>query len=91
MSKTKIQYYCTACGSLHSKWSGQCGDCGAWNTLEESISIPTSKTTASRSGSYAGEQVAIRSLHEVSLAEDPRIPTRQSELDRVLGGGLVAG
>lgn len=91
MSKTKIQYYCTACGSLHSKWSGQCGDCGAWNTLEESISIPTSKTTSSRSGSYAGEQVAIRSLHEVSLAEDPRIPTRQSELDRVLGGGLVAG
>ena len=91
MSKTKIQYYCTACGSLHSKWSGQCGDCGAWNTLEESISVPTSKTTTTRSGGYAGEQVAIRSLHEVSLAEDPRIPTRQSELDRVLGGGLVAG
>ena len=91
MSKTKIQYYCTACGSLHSKWSGQCGDCGAWNTLEESISVPTSKTATTRSGGYAGEQVAIRSLHEVSLAEDPRIPTRQSELDRVLGGGLVAG
>lgn len=91
MIKTKIQYYCTACGSLHSKWSGQCGDCGAWNTLEESISVPTSKTATTRSGGYAGEQVAIRSLHEVSLAEDPRIPTRQSELDRVLGGGLVAG
>lgn len=91
MSKTKIQYYCTACGSLHNKWSGQCGDCGAWNTLEESISVPTSKTATTRSGGYAGEQVAIRSLHEVSLAEDPRIPTRQSELDRVLGGGLVAG
>ena len=91
MSKTRLQYYCTACGSLHSKWSGQCSDCGAWNTLEESISVPASKAPATRSGSYAGEAIAIRSLHEVSLSEDPRIPTDQPELDRVLGGGLVAG
>ena len=91
MSKTRLQYYCTACGSLHSKWSGHCSDCGAWNTLEESISVPASKAPATRSGSYAGEAIAIRSLHEVSLSEDPRIPTDQPELDRVLGGGLVAG
>jgi DNA repair protein RadA/Sms len=92
MSKAKLQYYCTACGSLHSKWGGQCGECGAWNTLEETLSIPPGKNPQNnRSGSYAGEQVAIRSLHEVSLSEDPRIPTHQPELDRVLGGGLVAG
>jgi DNA repair protein RadA/Sms len=92
MSKAKLQYYCTACGSLHTKWGGQCSDCGAWNTLEESLSIPSTKGTSNnRSGGYAGEQVAIRSLHEVSLSENPRIPTRQPELDRVLGGGLVAG
>ncbi|MFN3785357.1 MAG: AAA family ATPase, partial [Thiothrix sp.] len=89
MSKSKLQYYCTACGSLHTKWSGQCSDCGAWNTLEESVSLPTSKVA--RSGSYAGEQAVIRSLHDVSFSEDPRIPTHQTELDRVLGGGLVAG
>ncbi|MEZ5451920.1 MAG: DNA repair protein RadA [Thiothrix sp.] len=91
MSKAKLQYYCTACGSLHSKWSGQCGDCGAWNTLEESVALPANKSPQHRSGSYAGEQTAIRSLHEVSLSEDPRIATHQAELDRVLGGGLVAG
>ncbi|MEN9501071.1 MAG: repair protein RadA [Pseudomonadota bacterium] len=91
MSKAKLQYYCTACGSVHSKWGGQCGDCGAWNTLEESISLPTSKASAPRSGGYAGEQVAIRSLHEVSLSDNPRILTQQAELDRVLGGGLVNG
>jgi DNA repair protein RadA/Sms len=90
MSKAKLQYYCSACGSLHNKWGGQCGDCGAWNTLEESLSLPAGKNNT-RTGGYAGEQVTIRSLNEVSLGEDPRIPTRQPELDRVLGGGLVAG
>ncbi len=92
MSKAKLQYYCTACGSLHPKWGGQCGDCGAWNTLEETLSIPANKSPVnSRAGGYAGEQATIRSLHEVSLTEAPRILTHQPELDRVLGGGLVAG
>lgn len=93
MSKTKVQYHCTACGAVHSKWNGQCSECQAWNTLEETVSVPQTKAVTSkhRSGSYAGEQSAIRSLDEVSLEEDPRIPTHQPELDRVLGGGLVAG
>ncbi len=91
MSKAKLQYYCTACGSIHTKWGGQCGDCGAWNTLEESLAPAASKNATTRNGSYAGEQAIIRSLHEVSLSEDPRIPTHQPELDRVLGGGLVSG
>ena len=91
MSKAKLQYHCTACGSLHSKWSGQCGDCGAWNTLEETLNLPVSKQTTERTGNYTGEQAVIRSLQEVSLHESPRIPTQQAELDRVLGGGLVAG
>ncbi|QTR51713.1 DNA repair protein RadA [Candidatus Thiothrix anitrata] len=91
MSKAKLQYHCIACGSLHSKWSGQCADCGAWNTLEETLSLPVSKQTTERTGNYTGEQAVIRSLQEVSLHESPRIPTQQAELDRVLGGGLVAG
>ncbi|HRJ51681.1 MAG TPA: DNA repair protein RadA [Candidatus Thiothrix moscowensis] len=92
MSKAKLQYCCTACGGLHTKWSGQCGECGAWNTLEETVSLPAAKTTGNnRAGGYAGEQIAIRTLNEVSLSEDPRIQTHQPELDRVLGGGLVAG
>ncbi|OQX01198.1 MAG: DNA repair protein RadA, partial [Thiothrix lacustris] len=91
MSKAKLQYHCSACGSLHSKWSGQCSDCGAWNTLEESLNIPTSKQATERTGNYTGEQAVIRSLQEVSLHENPRIPTQQAELDRVLGGGLVSG
>ncbi|OQX12621.1 MAG: DNA repair protein RadA [Thiothrix lacustris] len=92
MSKVKLQYHCTACGSLHPKWSGQCGECGAWNTLEESISLPAGKPAINqRAGGYAGETAVIRSLNEVSLSEAPRILTHQPELDRVLGGGLVSG
>lgn len=92
MTKVKLQYQCNACGSLHPKWSGQCAECGAWNTLEESISPLTKKQTAhQRAGGYAGETAVIRSLNEVSLTEAPRIPTHQPELDRVLGGGLVSG
>ncbi|WGZ95694.1 MAG: DNA repair protein RadA [Candidatus Thiothrix putei] len=92
MSKAKLQYHCTACGGLHNKWSGQCSDCGAWNTLEEMLSFPASKNTQNnRAGGYAGEQAVIRSLNEVSLSEAPRILTHQPELDRVLGGGLMTG
>jgi DNA repair protein RadA/Sms len=91
VSKTKVQYYCTACGSVHSKWAGQCSECEAWNTLEESIAVATAKPANTRVGNYSGDKVAIRSLNEVNLSEDPRIPTQQPELDRVLGGGLVMG
>ncbi|WP_020394250.1 DNA repair protein RadA [Thiolinea disciformis] len=92
MAKKKLQYYCTSCGSVHSKWNGQCADCGAWNTLEESLATPASATASNpRFTGYSGEAVSIRSLSDISIQEDPRTPTNVQELDRVLGGGLVAG
>ncbi|TXH71559.1 MAG: DNA repair protein RadA [Thiothrix sp.] len=92
MAKTKLQYYCTACGSVHSKWNGQCSDCSAWNTLEESIAPPANAAPKNpRFTGYAGEPASIRSIKEIHIQEDPRTPTGVQELDRVLGGGLVAG
>lgn len=91
MAKTKVQYYCTSCGSIHTKWNGQCSDCGAWNTLEESIATPAQTTKNPRFTGYAGEAATVRSLKEIHIQEDPRTPTGVQELDRVLGGGLVAG
>ncbi len=91
MAKAKIQYHCTACGSMHSKWNGQCADCGAWNTLEESMAAPAQASKNPRFTGYTGEQASVRSLSEISVQEDPRMPTGVQELDRVLGGGLVAG
>jgi DNA repair protein RadA/Sms len=90
MSKVKTIYACTSCGSQSPKWVGQCPDCGAWNSLVEETEIKTPRS--SRFTGYANaENSAVQLLAQVALAEQPRLPTQLSELDRVLGGGLVMG
>jgi len=86
-AKSKVNYQCAACGAVHNKWTGQCADCGAWNTLSE---VVTAGATGPRFSSYAGES-AVQTLAEVNLTEQPRTLTGISELDRVLGGGVVRG
>ncbi|TNF36609.1 MAG: DNA repair protein RadA, partial [Gammaproteobacteria bacterium] len=88
MAKAKLQYQCTACGALHSKWSGQCSDCGEWNSLTESIAVKT--PSHPRFSGYAG-QSNIQNMADIELMEEPRTATGIGELDRVLGGGLVHG
>lgn len=87
--KQKHQYQCEQCGAVQSKWSGQCPDCGAWNSLIETIAVATA--SSARHASYSGEAPAIQSLSEVAAKAETRIGTGISELDRVLGGGLVIG
>jgi DNA repair protein RadA/Sms len=86
MAKAKTLYTCTECGGQASKWQGQCPQCSAWNTLVE--------TLAERSPArYQGLAQAgtVQVLSEVQAGEAPRRETGIGELDRVLGGGLVAG
>ena len=94
MAKKKTAYVCTDCGSDHSKWQGQCSDCGAWNTLQEFV-VSAAKTPAREAalGGYAGAAgtQGIQRLADVDLAEVPRISSGMQEFDRVLGGGLVPG
>jgi DNA repair protein RadA/Sms len=87
MAKAKTVYTCTECGGAAPKWQGQCPQCGAWNTLVESLVA----TTAVRFESVAGTRSVITSLASVSPQQNERIPTGLEEFDRVLGGGLVAG
>jgi len=83
-------YACTACGGQSSKWVGQCPDCGAWNTLQESVALPAA--AAGRFGSYVGTaEAAVRTLASITAGTETRLNTGLDELDRVLGGGLVAG
>ena len=96
MAKNKRLYGCTDCGATFSKWSGQCGECQAWNTLVETVIDTTpvggsGSGSSSRSGNWAGEMAQVKTLAEVSTEETPRQPSGSSELDRVLGGGLVSG
>ncbi|MDH5766124.1 MAG: DNA repair protein RadA [Gammaproteobacteria bacterium] len=88
MAKNKIQYQCTSCGALHPKWSGQCGDCNEWNTLIESISAKENSNP--RFTGFAGTST-IQNMADIHLDAEPRTATGISELDRVLGGGLVHG
>jgi len=89
MAKTKTQYQCTDCGATFSKWNGQCSDCNAWNTLSEVVVAATAPST-DRFTNYAGAS-GILNASDVSLTEQSRMTTGLSELDRVLGGGLVQG
>lgn len=90
MSKSaKILYVCSACSVESSKWAGQCSDCGAWNTIVEQVRAPAMK--GPRAGGYAGQAGAVTVLGAVSIAAETRTATGLGELDRVLGGGLVAG
>ncbi len=90
MAKTRQQYQCSSCGAIHNKWAGQCGDCGEWNTLAESIAENSTASNNPRFSGYAG-QSRVQDMHDIQLAEEPRNPTGIVELDRVLGGGLVQG
>ena len=70
-------------------WSGQCNQCGEWNTIKE-VRLGSSKSVRDNSG-YAGALSEVRLLSEVNLTQTERISSGLSELDRVLGGGLVKG
>ncbi len=90
MAKSKSAYVCNDCGGEHSKWQGQCADCGAWNTLTE-IKLAASSGRGTGGGFAAVDSPQLQTLDEIDLAQQPRISTGLAEFDRVLGGGLVAG
>ena len=89
MAKTKTVYYCTQCGNESPKWQGKCPACGAWNSLEEHVEKP-SVTGRAKSAPVGMSQIP-KKLHEVDTGSEIRFSTGMGELDRVLGGGAVAG
>ncbi len=88
MSKPKSLYTCTECGGTSPKWLGKCPSCEAWNTLVESIA--ESAGPKHRYQSLAGA-LPVATLGDIEASDVDRLPTGIDELDRVLGGGIVAG
>lgn len=103
MAKIKTIFTCQECGAQRPRWEGQCKDCGAWNSFVEEKQISAPKNARGWSVQSAEPQALTRThLGEVSSEDknsekvsaqnrNPRFPTGISELDRVLGGGLVTG
>lgn len=87
VGKTRFIYTCQKCGAQYPKWAGQCSDCGTWNSLVEDIVVKGNP----RFSGYLTTADGVTLLSEVSLKNEQRLPTAISELDRVLGGGLVSG
>lgn len=89
MAKTKTIFFCTNCGNETPKWMGRCPGCGAFNTMEEHIekSVPAGKPKPTASGQGRQPQ----RIREVTGDTEIRFSTGMGELDRVLGGGAVAG
>lgn len=97
MAKDKIAYVCSNCGQESAKWIGKCPSCGQWNTFKEIRIAGDTGSMAARSAaqsvrmSVTGTPNKPLYLHEISAKDEPRIDTNDTELNRVLGGGLVPG
>ena len=86
MPKNKTVFICTDCGAQYSKWNGKCPSCGAWNTLEETTPVTVTGVKSAPAGEFKYSRIS-----EIDYRDEIRYSTGISELDRVLGGGLVKG
>ena len=89
MAKAKTVFFCTECGNETPKWQGRCPSCGAWNTLQEHIEKPMAAGKAR--STPVGMSRRAQKLSEVNSGDEIRFSTGMGELNRVLGGGAVAG
>ena len=91
MAKTKTSFFCQNCGSYFAKWQGQCNSCKSWNTIVEEVissQVPAAWEQSTGSAARVAQPLPIE---EIATSDTPRKSTHDTELDRVLGGGLVPG
>ncbi|NVJ87173.1 MAG: DNA repair protein RadA [Algoriphagus sp.] len=93
MAKIKTAFFCQNCGAQSPKWQGKCPACGQWNTYVEEViqKEESGKGNWKPSGSGTKKSNSPKKITEVKYEEQPRWVTGDSELDRVLGGGIVPG
>lgn len=91
MAKTKTTFFCQNCGNQYSQWLGQCKACGEWNTIVEEIIDKGEDKKVWKDTSRKTPSVSVVNIKEVSEVGESRIDTRNDELNRVLGGGIVNG
>ncbi len=90
MAKVKTQFFCQNCGAQFAKWMGQCKSCKQWNTIVEEVIQKEEKRNWNQSSPSKRVNKAII-INEISAEREDRISTKNNELNRVLGGGIVNG
>ena len=90
MSKIKTSFFCQSCGSQHTKWQGQCNACKQWNTLTEEVVEKAGKKNW-KTDTKTPRTSTPTKVNEILTTAESRIDTRDIELNRVLGGGIVPG
>ena len=91
MAKTKTTFFCQNCGAQHSKWMGKCPQCNQWNTIVEEVVHKEVAQSWDSSQSSPGKKSKPFRVSEIETSQEKRLETRNEELDRVLGGGIVPG
>ena len=90
MAKIKTSFFCNNCGHESTKWLGKCPSCNEWNTFVEEV-IEKNKNEIWSNYTNEKKQNKVIALNHVTTTEDKRIVTKDAELNRVLGGGIVLG
>lgn len=90
MAKTKSVWFCTSCGNESPKWMGRCPACGEWNTMVEET-VATGKAARNAAVEVPGGGQKPMPLSEIDSTQENRMSLNNSEVDRILGGGLVEG
>lgn len=91
MVKSRTQFICQNCGASYPKWTGKCDNCGEWNTLVEQAGVSQGKSAVSRSAS-SGHVLTPQTMQSIAIEETAkRMTTGYSDLDAVLGGGILPG
>ena len=90
MAKAKTTFFCQNCGTQHAKWMGQCNACNEWNTIVEEV-VQKEVAREWKQSNAAKTISKPLKIEDIQLNAEERIPTKNKELDSVLGGGLVKG
>lgn len=91
MAKSKTIFVCSQCGYETVKWLGRCPSCGGWNCFDETVSASPSASPAKNAAMHSVKTQPLLSVREIDETDEIRFHTGISELDRVLGGGIVKG
>jgi DNA repair protein RadA/Sms len=91
MSKLKTTFFCQNCGTQFAKWQGQCNACKEWNTIAEEIIQKEEKAAWKPRATETKRVSKPLKIKEIDSAQEVRMDTTDSELNRVLGGGIVPG